>query len=135
MNLNEAYIEFLSEKFMSTVKSLTKGSRKYAKYKSALKSNRHSNKYIFTEVDDEPAIGITSMKRKGRKKEEIIDDEEMELDESNANIEISPYSSLIYDDQRKLNEAAPKGVPLHNGEKIPHFTLWDYSEFTDEDKD
>ena len=69
------------------IKSLTSGKqKKYIKYselkkamnlddtmfddvmKSARKSNRHSNKYIFTEVDDEDAVGITATKRKKKEK-------------------------------------------------------------------
>jgi hypothetical protein len=34
----------------------------------AKKANRYSNKYIFTEVDGEPCIGITASKRKGQGK-------------------------------------------------------------------
>jgi hypothetical protein len=71
----------------STINKLTTGKgRKYVKYSQlkqelgvddamfdelvtgAQKANRHSNKYIFTNVDDEPAVGITASKRGGKKK-------------------------------------------------------------------
>lgn len=71
-------------KLTSTICSLTK-KKKYVKFSDlksnlgldddafnsligdAKKANRHSNKYIFTSVDDEDAVGITALKR-GKKK-------------------------------------------------------------------
>lgn len=66
----------------ATIDNLTRKGRKYVSYKtlqkemdldddsfselinSAQKSNRHSNKYVFTNVEDEPHIGIAASKRK-----------------------------------------------------------------------
>jgi len=78
----------------STIRKLTKSKgRKYVKFcdlKSELnlddslfddiignakKSNRHSNKYIFTSIDDEPAIGITAAKRYRKDKSPTKEDQ------------------------------------------------------------
>jgi hypothetical protein len=113
MNLTESYQEYINEKFMSAVKALTSGKKKYAKYsdikskmdasdddfnailKGALKSNRHSNKLIFTEIDDEPAVGITAGKRKRKAKEEFADDEVELLDEPETNEDVNFTTSVL----------------------------------------
>lgn len=75
-------------KLISTIEDLTSGKgKKYVTLKTLQKeldlddaaftdvmkgaydANRHSNKYIMTHVDDEPAIGITAQKRKRKARE------------------------------------------------------------------
>lgn len=86
-----ARLIFLAEATLGdTIKDMTAGKgRKYVSYKSlqdklelddaafndlmkrTLKANRHSNKYIFTDSEDGPAVGIAASKRK---RKEVRDD-------------------------------------------------------------
>jgi hypothetical protein len=85
--LKAMQIDEAKSKLASAIESLTKGkNRKYVKQSelkahmdlddntfdevitSAQKSNRHSNKYVFTNVDDEAAIGIAASKRHVKQK-------------------------------------------------------------------
>ena len=122
----QLYLYEKKAKLATTISKMTKGrGRKYVKFSDlkgelgvddagfdeimsgARKANRHSNKYIFTQVDEEPAIGITASKRRSSKKKKNPEETQPHAAAQPA-IPTSPKDKVDYN----MNHHEYRGEPV-----------------------